>query len=57
MEEIGLDQVGLSSNEPMDATIEQVFFPPVGKIAEMLKGSPEEVVTQLTEIIKKKKGS
>ncbi len=56
MEEMGLDQVGLSPNEPMDATIEQVFFPPVGKMAEMLKGSPEEVVKQLTEIIKKKKG-
>jgi hypothetical protein len=25
-------------------------------MAEILKGSPEEVVTQLTEIIKKKKG-
>jgi hypothetical protein len=40
----------------LDAIIEQVFFPPVGKTAEILKGGPEEVVTKLTEILKKKKG-
>jgi hypothetical protein len=33
-----------------------MFFPPVGKMAEMLKGSPEEVVRELTEIIRKKRG-
>jgi hypothetical protein len=33
-----------------------MFFPPVVKMAEILKGSSEEVVTQLTEILKKKKG-
>jgi len=56
MEEIHLEKIGLTPNEPLDAAIDQVFFPPVGKMAEILKGSPEEVVTQLTEIIKKKKG-
>jgi electron transfer flavoprotein beta subunit len=56
MEEMGLDQLGYNPDEPMNAVIEQVFFPPVGKMAEILKGSPEEVVSQLAEIIKKKKG-
>jgi hypothetical protein len=51
-----MDQLGLSLPERLDATIEEVFFPPAGKSAEILKGSPEEVVGQLTEIIKKKKG-
>jgi hypothetical protein len=37
-------------------TIDQVSFPPTGKMAEILKGNSEEVVVQLTEIIKKKKG-
>jgi hypothetical protein len=52
----GLGEMGIPSDESVDAKIDQVFFPPVGKMAEILKGSPEEVVTQLTEIIKKKKG-
>jgi electron transfer flavoprotein beta subunit len=56
-EEIELEKVGFSGKEPLDVSIEQVFFPPVGKMAEILKGSPEEIVGQLTEIIKKKKGS
>jgi electron transfer flavoprotein beta subunit len=56
MEEIPLEKLGLTPNESIEATIDQVFFPPVGKMAEILKGNPEEVVTQLTEIIKKKKG-
>jgi len=54
--DLGIDEIGLSFQESLDATIEQVFFPPVGKMAEILKGNPEEVVTQLTEILKKKKG-
>ncbi|MGB9629369.1 MAG: electron transfer flavoprotein subunit beta/FixA family protein, partial [Thermodesulfobacteriota bacterium] len=54
--EIGLKEIGFSSEEPLYTMIEQVSFPPVGKMAEILKGSPEEVVGQLTEIIKKKKG-
>jgi electron transfer flavoprotein beta subunit len=56
-EEIPLEKVGIALDPPLEETIEHVFFPPVGKMAEILKGSPEEVVTQLTEILKKKKGS
>jgi electron transfer flavoprotein beta subunit len=54
--EVELAETGLDPAEPLDMTIEQVFFPPVGKAAEILKGNPEEIVTQLTEIIRKKKG-
>ena len=55
-QDIGLEEIGIASGESVDAKIDQVFFPPVGKMAEILKGNPEEVVTQLTEILKKKKG-
>ncbi len=54
--DVGMEEIGLTSAESIDRKIDQVFFPPVGKMAEILKGNPEEVVTQLTEIIKKKKG-
>jgi electron transfer flavoprotein beta subunit len=54
--ELGLEEIGITSNESLDTKIDQVFFPPVGKMAEILKGTPEEVVMQLTEIVKKKKG-
>lgn len=54
--EVGLEEIGFTSKGPLDATIDEVSFPPAGKIAEILKGSPEKVVGQLTEIIKKKKG-
>ncbi len=54
--EVGLEEIGFSSVEPLYTTIDQVSFPPVGKMAEILKGSPEEVVGQLIEIMKKKKG-
>jgi electron transfer flavoprotein beta subunit len=57
MEEVPLEKVGIALDSSLDATIDQVFFPPVGKMAEILKGTPEEVVMQLTEILKKKKGS
>jgi electron transfer flavoprotein beta subunit len=56
IKEIQLSEIGMTSAEPAEATIDQVFFPPVGKTAEILKGNPEEVVLQLTEIIKRKKG-
>jgi electron transfer flavoprotein beta subunit len=56
MGEIPIEKMRLTPGEPLDAIIEQVFFPPVGKTAEILKGGPEEVVTKLTEILKKKKG-
>ncbi|RPJ00173.1 MAG: electron transfer flavoprotein beta subunit/FixA family protein, partial [Deltaproteobacteria bacterium] len=56
MKETTLEEIGITGKEPLDVTIDQVFFPPVGKIAEILKGSSEDVVVQLTEILKKKKG-
>jgi electron transfer flavoprotein beta subunit len=54
--ELGLEEIGITSGEPPDTKIDQVLFPPVGKMAEILKGTPEEVVLQLTEIVKKRKG-
>jgi electron transfer flavoprotein beta subunit len=54
--EVGLEEIGFPSKRPLDSTIDQISFPPTGKMAEILKGTPDEVVTQLTEIIKKKKG-
>ena len=56
IKEVGMEDIGLTSGEPVDTKIDQIFFPPVGKMAEILKGNPEEVVTQLIEILKKKKG-
>ena len=56
MKETTLEEIGIVEREPLDVTTDQVSFPPIGKMAEMLKGSPEDVVVQLTEIIKKKKG-
>ena len=54
--DVEMGEIGAMSDEPVDIKIDQVFFPPVGKMAEIWKGTPEEVVTQLTDIIKKKKG-
>jgi electron transfer flavoprotein beta subunit len=56
IKEVGIEEIGVSPKETSDTTVDQIFFPPVGKMAEILKGSPEEVVTQLTEILKKKRG-
>ena len=56
LKEMQLEEMGLPPGGPLDATIDQVLFPPVGKAAEILKGTPDEVVTQLTEIVKKKRG-
>lgn len=56
MKEMGLEEVGVGEGEALDAAIDEVFFPPVGKTAEILKGTPDEVVMQLTEIVKKKRG-
>jgi len=56
MKEASLEEIGVSSTEPLDMTIDEITFPPAGKTAEILKGNPEEVVVQLTEILKKKKG-
>jgi electron transfer flavoprotein beta subunit len=57
VKDLGMAEIGLSPGKTPDTKMDGVFFPPVTKTAEMLKGSPEEVVTQLTEIMKKKKGS
>lgn len=54
MKDLSLGELGWSSKEPLYATIDQVSFPPAGKRAEILKGNPEEVVSQLAEIIKKR---
>ncbi len=54
--DVEMGEIGATSEEPVDTKMDQVFFPPVGKMAEIWKGTPEEVVAQLTEIIKKKKG-
>ena len=54
--DVGLEEIGPVSSESVDTKVDQVFFPPVGKMAEILKGSPDEIVIQLTEILKKKKG-
>ena len=54
--EVGLEEIGFTPKESLDAVMDQVSFPPTGKMAEILKGTPDEVVAQLTEIIKKKKG-
>lgn len=55
--EVTLEEMGFTPKTVLDATIEQVAFPPAGKMAEILKGTPDEVVGQLMEIIKKRKGS
>ncbi|MCX8117167.1 MAG: electron transfer flavoprotein subunit beta/FixA family protein [Desulfobacterota bacterium] len=55
--ELTLDEIGTVPSASLDATIEEVAFPPAGRMAEFLRGSPEEVVDQLTEILKKKKGN
>jgi len=57
IKDLGIEELGITADEPVDAKIDQLFFPPIGKMAEILKGNPEEVVTQLTEILKKKRGS
>ncbi len=54
--EVQPEDLGAPSTGSLDAAIDQVSFPPVGKAAEILKGNPEEVVLRLTEILKKKKG-
>ena len=56
MKELTLEEIGFTEKGPLDATTDQVFFPPTGKMAEILKGNPEDVVVKLTEILKKKKG-
>ncbi len=56
LKETGLEEIGMPDPGPPDVTTDEVFFPPVGKMAEILKGNPEQIAVQLTEILKKKKG-
>jgi len=54
--DVRLEDLGMTETGPVDAMVDQVFFPVAGKAAEILKGSPEDVVTRLTEILQKKRG-
>jgi electron transfer flavoprotein beta subunit len=55
---LGSVDLGLSENEIGEAgswlKIGKLYVPPVGKQAEFLKGSPDEVATSIAEIIKAK---
>jgi electron transfer flavoprotein beta subunit len=55
---LGSVDLGLSENEIGEAgswlKIGKLYVPPVGKQAEFLKGSPDEVATRIAEIIKAK---
>jgi electron transfer flavoprotein beta subunit len=55
IKDVSSEEIGAMS-ETAEATVEQVFFPPVSKTAELLKGNPEEIVFKLVEILKKKAG-
>ncbi len=57
IKDLGMAEIGLSPGKAPDTKVDRVFFPPVTKTAEIWKGTPEEIVAQLTEIIQKKKGS
>lgn len=56
MKETTLEEIGIDGQGPLDVSTDRLFLPPAGKMAEILKGNPEEVVLQLSDIIKKKKG-
>jgi electron transfer flavoprotein beta subunit len=56
IKDLGMGEIGLSPGKTLGTKTDRVFFPPVTKTAEILRGSPEDVVKQLTEILKKKKG-
>ncbi len=44
----------ISSEAKLNSALEELFIPPVGKRAEILTGSPDEVSTRTAEIIKEK---
>ena len=44
----------ISSEAKLNSTLEELFIPPVGKRAEILTGTPDEVSTRTAEIIKEK---
>jgi electron transfer flavoprotein beta subunit len=56
IKEVQLSEIGATPEGPVEVMVDQLSFPPPGKTAEILKGNPEEIVLQLTEILKKKKG-
>ena len=56
IKDLGMAEIGLTPGKALDTKVDRVFFPPVTKTAEIWKGTPEEIVAQLTEILKKKKG-
>jgi electron transfer flavoprotein alpha/beta subunit len=51
-----LTDTGLTENEVGPAgswiTIEKMYVPPVEKQAEFLKGSPDEIATKITAVLK-----
>jgi electron transfer flavoprotein beta subunit len=53
---LGLDDLGLSEDDVGESgswvKIEKMYVPPVEKQAEFIKGSPEEMATKVSEIIK-----
>ncbi|MDQ7780138.1 MAG: electron transfer flavoprotein subunit beta/FixA family protein, partial [Planctomycetota bacterium] len=55
---MGLADTGLPESEVGAAgsrtQIEEMFFPPVGKLAEMLQGTPEEAAGKLALLLKEK---
>jgi electron transfer flavoprotein beta subunit len=55
---LGLGDIGLRAEDVGKAgsktRIEELFVPPVGKVAEILEGAPEEVSGKLVEILKSK---
>jgi len=55
---LSLTETGLSENEVGEAgswvTIQKMYVPPVEKLAEFLKGSPEEIASKIAEILRAK---
>lgn len=55
---LGLSDIGLGAEDVGKAgsrtSIEELFVPPVGEVAEILEGAPEEVSGKLVEILKNK---
>jgi electron transfer flavoprotein alpha/beta subunit len=55
---IGLSGIGLSESEVGEAgswiQTQKMYVPPVEKQAEFLKGSPDEVASRISEILKAK---
>jgi electron transfer flavoprotein beta subunit len=55
---LSLTEIGLSENEVGEAGswvgIQKMYMPPVEKLAELLKGSPEEIASKIAEILRAK---